>query len=95
MDIGSVSTEQLLEQFKATLQLSQSVATAWYDGATLDCAIAYNNVLLHQRDQATEPGKYVTYIYIYIYIICILILKIKILECYVNTCDLNVPIHQC
>ena len=51
VDIGSVSTEQLLEQLKATLQLSQSVATAWYDGATLDCAIAYN-ILLHQRDQA-------------------------------------------
>ena len=48
VDIGSVSTEQLLEQFKATLQLSQSVATAWYDGATLDCAIAYN-ILLHKR----------------------------------------------
>ena len=42
VDIGSISTEQLLEQLKATLQLSQSVATAWYDGATLDCAIAYN-----------------------------------------------------
>ena len=42
MDIGSISTEQLLEQLKATLQLSQSVATAWYDGATLDCAIVYN-----------------------------------------------------
>ena len=51
LDIGSVSTEQLLEHFKATLQLSQSVATAWYDGATLGCAIAYN-ILLHQRDQA-------------------------------------------
>ena len=51
MYIGSISTEQLLEQPKATLQLSQSVATAWYDGATLDCAIAYN-ILLHQRDQA-------------------------------------------
>ena len=50
VDIGSVSTEQLLEQLKATLQLSQSVATAWYDGATLDCVIAYN-ILLHQRDQ--------------------------------------------
>ena len=49
--IGSVSTEQLLEQLKATLQLSQSVATAWSDGAILDCAIAYN-ILLHQRDQA-------------------------------------------
>ena len=35
----------------ATLQLSQSVATAWSDGTTLDCAIAYN-ILLHQRDQA-------------------------------------------
>ena len=46
VDIGSVSTEQLLEQLKAPLQLSQSVATAWYDGAT-----AYN-ILLHQRDQA-------------------------------------------
>ena len=51
VDIGSVSTEQLLEQFKATLQLSKSRATAWYDGTTLDCAIAYN-ILLHQRDQA-------------------------------------------
>ena len=51
VDIGSVSTEQLLEQLKATLQLSQSVATAWYDGTTLDCAIAYY-ILLHQRDQA-------------------------------------------
>ena len=51
VDIGSVSTEQLLEQFKATLPLSQSVATAWYDGATLDCAIAYN-ILPHQQDQA-------------------------------------------
>ena len=51
MDIGSVSTEQLLKQFKATLQLSKSRATAWYDGATLDCAIAYN-ILLHQQDQA-------------------------------------------
>ena len=50
VDIGSVSTEQLLEQLKATLQLSQSVATAWYDGTTLDCAIAYY-ILLHQRDQ--------------------------------------------
>ena len=40
VDIGSVSTEQLLEQLKATLQLSQSVATAWYDGATFDCATA-------------------------------------------------------
>ena len=27
------------------------MATAWSDGATLDCAIAYN-ILLHQRDQA-------------------------------------------
>ena len=51
VDIGSVSTEQLLEQLKATLQLSQSVATTWSDGATLDCAIAYT-ILLHQRDQA-------------------------------------------
>ena len=51
VDIGSVSIEQLLEQLKATLQLSQSVATAWYDGTTLDCAIAYN-ILLHQQDQA-------------------------------------------
>ena len=41
-DIGSIFTEQLFEQLKATLQLSQSVATAWYDGATLDCAIVYN-----------------------------------------------------
>ena len=48
--IGSVSTEQLLEQLKATLQLYQSVATAWSDGATMDCAIAYK-ILLHQRDQ--------------------------------------------
>ena len=54
LDIGSVSTEQLLEHLKATLQLSQSVATAWYDGATLDSAIAYN-ILLHQRDQVL-PG---------------------------------------
>ena len=53
VDIGSVSTEQLLEQLKATLQLSQSVATAWCDGATLDCAIAYN-ILLHQQDQALQ-----------------------------------------
>ena len=51
VDIGSVSTEQLLQQLKATLQLSQSVATAWYDGATLDFTITYN-ILLHQRDQA-------------------------------------------
>ena len=51
VDIGSVSTEQLLENLKATLQLSQSMATAWSYGATLDCAIAYNTVL-HQRDQA-------------------------------------------
>ena len=51
MDIGSVSTEQLLKQLKTTLQLSQSVAMAWYDGANLDCAIAYN-ILLHQQDQA-------------------------------------------
>ena len=51
VDIGSVSTEQLLEQLKATLQLSQSGATAWYEGANLDCAISYN-FLLHQRDQA-------------------------------------------
>ena len=51
MDIGSVSTEQLFEQFKATLQLSQSGATAWYDCATLSCAISYN-ILLHQQDQA-------------------------------------------
>ena len=49
--IGSVSTEQLLEQFKATLQLSQSVATGWSNGATLDCAIACNILLLYQRDQ--------------------------------------------
>jgi len=49
--IGNVFTEQLLEQLKTTLQLSQSVATAWSDGATLDCTIAYN-ILLHQRDQA-------------------------------------------
>ena len=49
--IGSVSREQLLEQFKATLQLSQLVATSWSDGATLDCAIAYN-IVLHQRYQA-------------------------------------------
>ena len=49
--IESVSTEQLLEQLIATLQLSQSVATALSDGATLDCAITYN-ILLHQRDQA-------------------------------------------
>ena len=48
VDIGSVSTEQLLEQLKATLQ---SVATAWYDGVTLDSAITYN-ILLHQQDQA-------------------------------------------
>ena len=45
--IGNVSTEHLLEQLKATLQLSLSVATAWSDGATLDY-----NILLHQRDQA-------------------------------------------
>ena len=51
VDIGSVSTEQLLEQLKETLQLSQSVATAWYDYCNFDCAIAYN-ILLHQRDQA-------------------------------------------
>jgi len=51
--IGSISTEQLLEQLKATLHLSQSVATAWSDGATLDCAFAYN-ILLHQRDQALQ-----------------------------------------
>ena len=51
VDIERVSTEQLLEQLKATLQFSQSVATAWYDCATLDCAIAYN-ILLHQQDQA-------------------------------------------
>ena len=51
VDIGSVSAEQLLEQRKATLQLSQSVATAWYDGATLDCAIAFN-ILQHEQDQA-------------------------------------------
>ena len=38
MGIGSVSTEQLLEQLKGTLQLSRSMATAWTDGATLDCA---------------------------------------------------------
>ena len=50
-DIGSVSTEQLLKQLKATLQLSQSVATAWYDGATLECAINYN-IPLHQQNQA-------------------------------------------
>ena len=41
----------MLEQLKTTLQLSQSVATSWSDGATLECAIA-NNILLHQRDQA-------------------------------------------
>jgi len=40
-----------LEQLKATLQLSLSVATAWSDGATLDCAITYS-MLLHQRDHA-------------------------------------------
>jgi len=51
--IGNVSTEQLLEHLKATLQLSQSVATVWSDGATLDCAITYN-ILLHQRDQALQ-----------------------------------------
>ena len=49
--LGNVSTEHLLEHLKATLQLPQSVATAWSDGATLGCAIAYN-FLLHQRDQA-------------------------------------------
>ena len=49
--IGSVSREHLLEQLKATLQLSQSAANGWSDGATLDCAIAYN-ILLHQREQA-------------------------------------------
>ena len=54
MGIGNVSIEQLLEQLKATLQLYQSVATAWSDGATLDCAIAYN-MLLHQRDQGVSP----------------------------------------
>ena len=53
VDIGSVSTEQLLEHLKATLQLSQAVATAWYDCATLNCAIAYN-ILLHQQDQAVR-----------------------------------------
>ena len=47
--IGNVSTEHLLEQPKATLQLSQSVATTWSNGS--DCSIAYN-ILLHQRDQA-------------------------------------------
>ena len=46
-----MSTEHLLELLKATLQLSQSVATAWSDNTILDCAIAYN-ILLHQRDQA-------------------------------------------
>ena len=51
VDIGSISTEQLFEQLKATLQLSRSVASAWSDGATLHCAIAYN-ILLHQLDQA-------------------------------------------
>ena len=49
--IESVSTENMLEQLKALLQLCQSVVTAWSDGATMDCAIAYN-ILLHQRDQA-------------------------------------------
>ena len=43
--------DHLFEQLKATLQLSQSVVTAWSNGTTLDCAIAYN-ILLHQRDQA-------------------------------------------
>ena len=42
VNIGSVSREQLLEQLKVTLQLSQSVATGWSNGATLNCAIAYN-----------------------------------------------------
>ena len=46
--IGNVSTEHLLEQLNATLQLSQSVATAWSGGATLDCVIT----LLQQQDQA-------------------------------------------
>ena len=49
--IGNVSTEHLLEQLKATLHLSQSVATAWSDGATLDCTIAYK-IMLCQWDQA-------------------------------------------
>ena len=57
--IGNVSTEHLLEQLKATLQLSQSVATAWSDGATLDCAIAYN-ILLHQRDRVGRGWDFVT-----------------------------------
>ena len=49
--IGNMSTVHLLVQLKATLQLSQSVATTWSDGTTLSCAIAYN-ILIYQWDQA-------------------------------------------
>lgn len=46
-----ITTESPLQQLRVTMQLSQSVATAWSDDVILDCAIAYNMVL-HQRDQA-------------------------------------------
>ena len=51
--IINMSTEYVLEQLKATLQLSQLVVAVWSDDATLDCANAYN-VLLHQRDQTLQ-----------------------------------------
>ena len=48
--IGNVSTENLLEQLKATLQLSQSVATAWSDLPTK--LQLWHKVASRQRDNA-------------------------------------------
>ena len=46
---GTSSAESVLHQLQSTLQLSQSIAAAWSDGAVPDCAVTYN-VSLHQRD---------------------------------------------
>ena len=51
VNMENVPAKSLLDQLRAALQLSQSVATAWSDGAELDCFMAFN-ILLHQRDQA-------------------------------------------
>ena len=40
--VENVQTESLLEQLRAALQVSQSVATAWSDGAALDCSMTFN-----------------------------------------------------
>ena len=49
VSMKNVPAESLLEQLRAALQLSQSVA--WSDVAALDCSMAFN-ILLHQWDQA-------------------------------------------